>query len=85
MNEHIDKVTLGIETDTFGSHHDLKTYTEIVVQNDFNSDKILYIPIDSIIIGTSNYCEFCDGVSFSEEPSTVITISKVCAMTCRVG
>lgn len=71
--KHMFNITLGIKTGTFGSHHDLKTPTEIDVQNDHNSDKILYIPIDSIVLENSNYCEFCDGVSFSEEPFTVIT------------
>lgn len=71
--KHTFNITLDIKTSTFGSHHDLKTSTEIDVQNDRNFDEIIYIPIDSIIIGTSNYCEFCDGVSFSEEPFTVIT------------
>jgi len=52
---------------------DLKRFTDIDAQNDYNSDKILYIPIDSIVVENSNYCKFCDGVSFSEEPFTVIT------------
>lgn len=71
--KHTLNITLDIKTGTFGSHHDLKTSTEIDAQNDYNSDKILYIPIDSLVLETSNYCKFCDGVSFSEEPFTVIT------------
>lgn len=51
--KHMFNITLGIKTGTFGSHHDLKTSTEIDVQNDHNFDEILDIPIGCLILGTS--------------------------------
>jgi hypothetical protein len=51
--EHTFNITLDIKTGTFGSHHDLKTSTEIDVQNDRNFDEILDIPIGRLILGTS--------------------------------